>query len=1098
MAAINDNQHGAMLLRLREANLAPPSGRPPAGPLDATMKKNLTFVKKLRLVSADSPTTLVAELGKLKLDKYLHEATTSLLESLAPPRRLSPADLDAHLALISALHVRFRAPFTTHFISQLVATIMPLKEVADNPKDEALRLARCKPLLRLFADAYLCGLLHSADALGGASADPFSTSGPRTIGSVTTTTSGSAGASKAQAAADDAFMAVFRALLSDRANMSLAVALAKTHAPLLFSRIEPTVAQSDAPNEVAPDALAPLAVLSRLRDVMERYFGRLCELLLSEHRSTAALVRKAGEWIYERGVDAPDDMRDRLQDKQKRVAELLGHAQSLASSLDLAVPELTDAAESTSSGGGIIVVRPGEENGNAEAGGGGMWEDEAERRLFSSVPDLEALLPAAVFSASKTLREANARAMAALEARGDDDSDDDDDAADHASGASSAARLLGSAESADDSDAPLQTSNLLSRLRQIDSVEMADALAIEFCTINTRGAQRRLMTALLDVEDRPDLIPWYGRVLAVLRPLGMGELIAHEVEHVVRRHARSKRLARSGFSFAYRITWVRYLATLVKFEVARDAAALFCCKLMLENPHPANLETLCHLLETCGRFLMMRPESTARTTEMLERLTRASKRLTDMRLRVMVAHALVACQPVAPGGAYKHARKERPIEEEYLLYLLTGLSEVTLHDTVTQILMFDWANPENESLIVKRFTKLKRFGIDQLQHAACAVAEVSEYYPAVGVAVIDRLMEKVKIGLESNLFRENRDRIATISYLGHFCVIDQVSSKVIFSVLQLLLSVSERDEHIDYFRIHLVASLLGVCASKLPAAPLNAYLYIFHIYVANKAQPVPMDIEFVIKDMLATLLMFHTRESLPAAAKARMPLDEARTELAALLGVPSHAPPPPAPPVESPAASDLPTSDPAASLDSALDDEPEAEKAEVAPPPPVMSEEDSMEQLERELEALMGDPHSGAGGAGDDTPGPKRRTAAGPSIVSGLAAVPSSSAVLAAAKLTGAGSLVAGGGSGTGGGAGGSGGGGGLYIPGARQDVSKRSEVTLVTKRGAKAVVRSLAVPDSSAIGKHVAAVAAREEEERLKLKRLVLRSARNHAVDDD
>ncbi|GEQ68015.1 hypothetical protein JCM33374_g1681 [Metschnikowia sp. JCM 33374] len=108
--------------QLREANLqaaenqhvVTESGRK----LDSSLKKNTSFIKKIKTLNADTAPAILAEIAALTLEKYLSEITASLAEGLF---KVSKADdVNAGLFVISALYQRFGASFSAPLLSHLV------------------------------------------------------------------------------------------------------------------------------------------------------------------------------------------------------------------------------------------------------------------------------------------------------------------------------------------------------------------------------------------------------------------------------------------------------------------------------------------------------------------------------------------------------------------------------------------------------------------------------------------------------------------------------------------------------------------------------------------------------------------------------------------------------------------------------------------------------------------------------------------------------------------------------------------------------------------------------------------------------------------
>ena len=127
--------------------------------LDGSIKKNTAFVKKLKSLSSEKKTSLLNEAENLKLEKYLQEMTTSLLEW----RFKHSNDVFALIELL--VHLRMRFPdFLNEYILALANQIGPPPvysssvSLEQKEKEENARLLKLKNAVRLILEFDLCGL----------------------------------------------------------------------------------------------------------------------------------------------------------------------------------------------------------------------------------------------------------------------------------------------------------------------------------------------------------------------------------------------------------------------------------------------------------------------------------------------------------------------------------------------------------------------------------------------------------------------------------------------------------------------------------------------------------------------------------------------------------------------------------------------------------------------------------------------------------------------------------------------------------------------------------------------------------------------------
>lgn len=77
--------------------------------LDSNLKKNTTFVKKLKTFAASQVDGLLKDLSSLNLTKYISEVATALTEA-----KLKMTDINGAIQLCSILHQTY-SEFATHF-----------------------------------------------------------------------------------------------------------------------------------------------------------------------------------------------------------------------------------------------------------------------------------------------------------------------------------------------------------------------------------------------------------------------------------------------------------------------------------------------------------------------------------------------------------------------------------------------------------------------------------------------------------------------------------------------------------------------------------------------------------------------------------------------------------------------------------------------------------------------------------------------------------------------------------------------------------------------------------------------------------------------
>lgn len=336
----------------------------------------------------------------------------------------------------------------------------------------------------------------------------------------------------------------------------------------------------------------------------------------------------------------------------RAVERLTTGVQSLADLLGLAPPTLPTAATLSKSG---LQIVEGQSSFTVRDDGpvaGGIWDDEEERNFYEEVIDLKEVVPASLLgikedktSTEGTVHDSEAQAKEAEEKQKQDeenmrrlledtererpevDLEATEAAADTPLGSPAPVPVSLDAE-ADEAVPSVDTlaeedglqsgpaarlNALFAALPEAVNREIIDKLAVEFATLNSKPARKRLIRHIGAVpKNRTDLLPHYARFLATLDPYmpdvsaGVLEILDEEMRYLQRkRHVRELD--------SVRLKNVRFYGELAKFKVAKPYAILHVLKVFLDE-FKWNIENIANLLENCGRFLL-RYEGTAVTAK---------------------------------------------------------------------------------------------------------------------------------------------------------------------------------------------------------------------------------------------------------------------------------------------------------------------------------------------------------------------------------------------------------------------------------------------------------------------------------------------------
>ena len=159
----------------------------------------------------------------------------------------------------------------------------------------------------------------------------------------------------------------------------------------------------------------------------------------------------------------------------------------------------------------------------------------------------------------------------------------------------------------------------------------------------------------------------------------------------------------------------------------------------------------------------------------------------DSRLALMIDNAYFQCKP--PEKLIVAEKKERaPLDMFVRKLLYHDLSRATVDDILRTLRKLNWQDPTIFSMMVKRFSKVRKLKFSHLDLCAFMAAELNRFHSAFGVAIVDNILESVIVGLEKNLFKENQQRIAQVKFLSELYIFRMIEHTIIFDTLYLIIT----------------------------------------------------------------------------------------------------------------------------------------------------------------------------------------------------------------------------------------------------------------------------------------------------------------------
>lgn len=847
--------------------------------LDANLKKNTAFIKRLRMgINPAGQAQLLQEVRTLSLHKYLSEIISACYEGLCKLK--TPGEIATGVEVVSALHQRFGPAEFTGFLGWHVGRGLATPDKAHlkslpqdvREREEKERLARQRILLRVATELWLVGVLRSLDDVTRPEEATKIKENVKLVDA-----SAKRAATNGNVDAEPFPLEVLKDMLGhdrEHVNLPLVVIFVKAFAWDILGATSSSAegrktvnedgiittekncddAATDEDETAAKDPpLTSPELRQRYKNILGRYFEDVKQHLLRDQKQLVNQGRKNAEAYVKSGEVFED--RQANYDKQVKAQErLVTNAQVLADALGLEMPDLKEKDNAANAGDGSIgLIKTGEYlRGQGE--GPGIWEDEEERRFYENLMDLKDRVPGILLEEPKKKKAEDEQVG---KKKMEDEAKDKE--------ASAEAKVA----DADDQSTAIanksvgaQVDAILARLPELTTKDAVDQMAMDFCFLNSKASRNRLIKAVQEVpKGRSDLLPLYSRLVATLCKY-MPDVAQGLVSHLDDEFRSLQRRKSKDFLGQVRTQNVRYLAELTKFGVVPEHVIFHCLKVSLDDFSRMNIEIICNLLENCGRYLLRNPETSPRMQSFLDTLQRKkTAQVLGQQERMLIENAIYYVNP--PERAAIEQKERTPIDLFLRKIMYSDLSRRTLDKTVKQIRKMHWEEPDIVHLLHKIFAKPGRIKYSNIHLLAVILGSVHRYHQDFTISVIDDLMESITFGLELNDFKFNQRRIAEVKYLGELYIYRLVDSPLIFDTLYRILSygypngyprpgdVNPLDLPDDYFRIRLVCNLLETCGMYYDKGAakkkLDFFLTYFQYYICLKDR-LPMDVDFLIQD----------------------------------------------------------------------------------------------------------------------------------------------------------------------------------------------------------------------------------------------------------
>ncbi|KAI8900244.1 armadillo-type protein [Globomyces pollinis-pini] len=828
-------------LKLRSANTNPTRPDPSTlSNLDGSIKKNTGFIKKIKAgITAVQANSLKKDLLSLKLEKYLEEVASSIAEGTYK----TSADVWTAVEICSMLHYRFEnfMDLLKPHLLKSISTLANGINMEGKEKEEQLRIVKERSNIRLFTELYLVGLLDDGAKLKEALIPKM----------------------------------LFELLARDKEHLNINLAVTFVKFFSIYFLPDEILIENNQDSQLIelrqPFVTEP--IINETNRILNLYFNTVKNHLVKEHQKLQKQEKSNQESFIARG-EISEDRQEAYEKRLKLYEKFKINTQSLSTYLFLEMPELPKDEETTRMTIGIVDGRSGKEE---KEGNLGAWENEEMKVFYEQILDLANQVPGVLLGKknddeSKQSEEASVQVEDIIDA--DVETPVVNETEEVAASELPPAQEDGELKEDLDTDVPeikgestqATFTGIVNRMLNALNREAIDSLAVEFAFVNNKGTRKQLIQALLGVSrQRLDLLPYYSRLIATLNPYfpDVGSTVVAELERSFHYHQKKK----EQVFIEEKLKNIRFIGELTKFKVTPSHIVFHCLKVLLEDFNFHNVEITCSLLETCGRFLYFNPETNVRTANFLDILLRKKTVLNmDPKYAFMIDNAVYECNPPETSGMVQKHRE--PIELFLRKLVYKDLSRSTIDVVLKLLRKVDWNDDSIRIILNKLFFKTWKIKFSNLHLMAFLVSELSRYYPDFGIGVVDNTLESIRIGLEHNQFKHNQRRLASMKFLGELYNYRMVDSTTIFETLYLLIRFghengiplpnvySPLDAPDDFFRLRLACTLLDACGACFRkgslAKKLDDWLVFMQMYIFTK-DPVPIDTEFFVMETIEML-----------------------------------------------------------------------------------------------------------------------------------------------------------------------------------------------------------------------------------------------------
>ncbi|CAK5108141.1 unnamed protein product [Meloidogyne enterolobii] len=753
--------------------------------LDATLKKVTAFTKKLKNVSSTTISQLLPDLEKLNLSKYLDEIAFNICEA-----KIKIADLASLVDFIVKISSLYNQ-FSTHLLNEFK------KQMPSKKTDKVENPSKLRVDLRFFTELLLNGI--------------FGREGLQLLGAVL------------------AFLV--NTDKQEHLNTSVLMPFCKAHffpiTGILPYSIQKEIGELEEKGKEHAKLISTLFTAEQrsiLSKTLDDYWQSLVEHTNKKYLEMNKLKKSIRRQERTRGDASADDRQrfeqtkqhfERLQTSLEELTECLGHppiqlppeeTSEDEREADAAVNRLTEELSE-----GRILIWPDRDTqlfyeslidvtaytptvAAQTADAGGIEQQQTKEHIVTESienVDLSCLEEVQPTDEMETTAAATTNLLEVPE---------EEEISQSTELIEEQETIYQSPDSAATITTPTTTNNfseLLGRLPQSINKELIDSISIDFLKNYSRikSNRKRLIQHLQQPpEGRLDLLPFYGRFMATIKPAYpeittqvLHELLARFRSITTPKSVKFPKKAEMQQALARieaKLQLCSYLSELCKFGILPKAEALTCLRSLLVHMHVYKVDMLCIMIEQMGSFLYRSPDAHSKMAVIMQVLKDKSANVKDPRHKILLENAYFAVIPPDDQTISSTTTATRqPPMHEFILHKLSTDIRIGIFRRI------DWDDDEIKDFTLKLLSCPWRVHFADMASMASLVSALSDHHDWIGVYVLDSVLEFLRLSLELNAPALQQRALTTVAYLGQLFNYNVTNTATLFKVLYQLISL---------------------------------------------------------------------------------------------------------------------------------------------------------------------------------------------------------------------------------------------------------------------------------------------------------------------